>query len=404
MSQEIQLPAAAAGPDRVGQATAVEQSRAIAEVQGAIIVAQKVPRNVASAVATMTESCSQMYLAERSQFRFPRGGSQVSGTSVYLARELARCWGNVQYGVSELLRDDRHGQSEMMAYAWDVQTNTRVETKFIVVHVRDTKNGTTALTDQRDIYENNANSGARRVRECILSIMPPWFVDQAKELCAKTLKDGGGVPLPKRVAETIANFAKLGVTQQQLEKKQGRGTNAWTEVDVAALHVIGRSLSNGEARREDEFESDVVTVAEAAAVPVQRPVSVPETEKAATKTAPPAPAPVVTPATEETFVDPAEIDEPPADADEPAEPGRDADEEKLSKAQREALTTLLADNGVDQRADQVAVASLLLDERISMLADLRVHEGRYLAKRIPELVAAGTFPDTITRARAAVNA
>lgn len=390
-SKEIQLPSGVSGPDRVGQATAVEQSRAIAEVQGAIIVAQKVPRNVAGAVAEMTGSCSQMYLAERAQFRFPRGGTNVSGTSVYLARELARCWGNVQYGVSELRRDDQHGQSEMMAYAWDVQTNTRVETKFIVPHVRDTKTGTTALVDQRDIYENNANNGARRVRECILSILPPWFVDQAKALCATTLKDGGGVPMPKRIAETVANFAKLGVTQAQLEKKQGRGTNAWTEVDVAQLHVIGRSLSNGEARREDEFEPDLVTMKD-----VTDPVPVASTEK-------PAAAPVPAPQAVPTGTEPGQSDEKdgPSPQTEPSTgDGPQEDSAKASKALVAAVKTLLADNGVGETADQRAVVSFLSGERVPMLADLTDTEARYLLRRVPELVEKGTFSETIARAQA----
>ncbi|GAA1030739.1 MULTISPECIES: hypothetical protein [Amycolatopsis] len=254
-----QVPAAVAAPERVGQATAVEQARAIAEVQGAIVVAQQCPRNVAAATLAMKESCGQMYLAQKAFFRFPRSGATVSGASVYLARELARCWGNVQYGVAELRRDDEHGQSEMLAFAWDVQTNTRVETKFIVPHMRDKKTGPEKLVDMRDIYENNANSGARRVRECIYSILPPWFVDQAKELCNATLKDGGGVPLPKRIADIIARFAELGVTREQLERKQRRGSNAWTEHDVAQLTVIGRSIANGEVQVHQEFEPDVIT-------------------------------------------------------------------------------------------------------------------------------------------------
>jgi hypothetical protein len=414
-SKEIQLPSGVGAPDRVGQATAVEQSRAIAEVQGAIIVAQKVPRNVAGAVASMTESCSQMYLAERAQFRFPRGGTNVSGTSVYLARELARCWGNVQYGVSELRRDDYHGQSEMMAYAWDVQTNTRIETKFIVVHVRDTKTGTTMLVDQRDIYENNANNGARRVRECILSILPPWFVDQAKALCAKTLKDGGGVPMPKRIAETVANFAKLGVTQSQLEKKQGRGTNAWTEVDIAQLHVIGRSLSTGEARREDEFEPDLVTMQDMtdAAPSVEKPAAVPPpqevpTEAAKTPAPQPNTLPDITPFVPDEDV-PSELG---LKAEAPGQSTSDVPQEddqptgggtKASKALVAAVKTLLADNDVPETADQRAVVSFLSGERVPMLADLTDTEARYLLKRIPELAEKGTFPDTVERARAAAK-
>ena len=89
-------------------------------------------------------------------------------------------------------RDDEYGQSEMLALAWDVQTNTRSSNTFIVPHRRDTRNGPKALTDQRDIYENNANNAARRLREAIFAVLPTWFVEEAKDICNQTLNDGGG--------------------------------------------------------------------------------------------------------------------------------------------------------------------------------------------------------------------
>lgn len=119
MNQHIPIPSTTM-PTRIGQGTAVEQSRAAAEVQAAVVVAQQCPRNIQQAVAEMRESCRQPYLAERAFYRYGRGGSTVTGPSVHLARELARCWGNIQYGLVELRRDDEYGQSEMQAFAWDV--------------------------------------------------------------------------------------------------------------------------------------------------------------------------------------------------------------------------------------------------------------------------------------------
>lgn len=271
-SNEIQLPAGVAMPDRLGQATVVEQSRAIAEVQGAILVAQRCPRDVPGAVAAMRESCKQKTLADRAFFKFSRGGSAVSGPSVYLARELARTWGNVQYGVSEMRRDDGHGQSEMLAFAWDVQTNTRVETKFVVPHMRDTKQGAKPLTDMRDIYENNANAGARRVRECIFSILPPWFVEEAKALCYKTIEDGGGKPLPQRISDAIRVYSEnLGITVDQLELRIERPSSKWTAHDVAQLSVTYQALQRGEIRKDDEFPAQPVTVEEIVGASVPEP-------------------------------------------------------------------------------------------------------------------------------------
>ncbi|MDR7278908.1 hypothetical protein [Catenuloplanes atrovinosus] len=259
----VNLPA----QQRVSQATAIEQSRAAAEVQAAVVVAQQCPRSVQAALAQMAESCKQQALAERAFYRYGRGGSTVSGPTIHLARELARCWGNVQYGIAELSRDDAAGMSEMQAFAWDLQTNTRSAQVFIVPHMRDKKGGAERLTDLRDIYENNANMGARRLREAIFAILPPWFTEQAKDLCSQTLAHGGGKPLAQRIAEAVKGFEGIGVVADQLEQKLGRTRDRWTEHDVAQLGVVYKSIQRGEVTVADEFPPARVTAAEITAGP-----------------------------------------------------------------------------------------------------------------------------------------
>lgn len=251
-------------PTHIGQATAIEQSRAVAEVQAAVVVAQQCPRNVQTAQAAMRESCLQTGLAERAFYRYARGPNTITGPSVHLARELARCWGNIQYGIGELRRNDAGAYSEMQAWAWDVQTNTRSASIFVVPHKRDTRDGVKVLTDMRDVYENNANAGARRLRECIFAILPPWFVEDAKERCSATLRDGGGKPLAQRIADAIKLFEGMGVTLDQLEQKLGRKSDRWTEHDVAQLAVTYRSLQRGEVTVDEEFPPPRVTAAEIA--------------------------------------------------------------------------------------------------------------------------------------------
>jgi hypothetical protein len=249
-------------PTRVGQGTAVEQTRAAAEVLAAVQVAQQCPRNMQTARATMQDSCHQTALAERAFYRFPRGGQTVNGPTVHLARELARCFGNIQYGIAELRRDDEYGQSEMIAYAWDVQTNTRNSNTFIVPHLRDKRGGPERIVDVRDIYENNANMGARRVREAIYAILPPWFTEEAKGLCHQTLRDGGGRPLTQRVTDCIQGFKGIGVAADRLEQKVGTAADRWDEHDVVQLGIVFRSIERREVRVEEEFPPARVTVEE----------------------------------------------------------------------------------------------------------------------------------------------
>ena len=261
-------------PTRVGQGTAVEQTRAAAEVLAAVQVAQQCPRNMQIARATMQDSCKQAGLAERAFYRFPRGGQTVTGPTVHLARELARCFGNLQYGMAELRRDDNYGQSEMLAFAWDVQTNTRNSNTFVVPHLRDRKKengGPERLTDVRDIYENNANNGARRVRQAIYAILPPFFTEEAEKICRETLKNGGGKPLAHRITDAIQRFKGLGVSVGQIEQKLDQPADRWDEYDVVQLGVIFRSIERHEVRIEDEFPPVRVTAAEITGKPIPVP-------------------------------------------------------------------------------------------------------------------------------------
>lgn len=273
----------APAPALVGQATAIEQSRAIAEVQAAVYVAQQMPRDMQAAIAAMRESTDFLGLAERAFYSYPKGRDEggrsvtVTGPTIHLARELARIWGNVQYGIAELRRDDDAGESEMQAFAWDLQTNTRPSTIFIVPHARDTKNGRKPIVDLRDVYENNANQGARRVREQIFAILPPWFRDEAIARCRATLQrgsDGGqpAKPLATRVADAVKLFEGLGISVEQLEAKVGQPRSKWNEHDVAELGIVYRSIERGEASREDEFPRRV-TAAEITGQATPEPVT-----------------------------------------------------------------------------------------------------------------------------------
>lgn len=235
------------------QAAGVEHSRAVAEVQAAVAVAQRCPRNEAQALARALESCGTMEVAESAFFKFPRGGATVAGESIHLATELARCWGNISYGIMELARDDERHVSEMLAFAWDMEANAQSRQTFLVPHKRDKRGGPELLIDMRDIYENNANNGARRLRECIFRVLPPYLKEQAKTRCYETLEKGqGSTPLPTLIMHAIAAFEKIGVSKDRLEAKFGPSAG-WSKADIAALQVSIRSINRREVSADEEF-------------------------------------------------------------------------------------------------------------------------------------------------------
>ena len=169
---------------------------------------------------------------------------------------MAQNWGNLDYGILEL--EQKNGESQVMAYAWDLETNTRQTKVFSVPHVRGTKKGNVPLTDPRDIYEMVANQGARRVRACILGVIPGDVVEAAVEECHKTLENGNTEPLIDRVRKGIKLFEdKFSVTQQMVEKYIGCKSEAFSEHDMIRLNNIYRSLRDGMAKREDYFDISI---------------------------------------------------------------------------------------------------------------------------------------------------
>jgi hypothetical protein len=196
------------------------------------------------------QACRRSGLAEDAFWSFPRGRETITGSSIHLARELARVWGNIEYNIRELSR--KEGVSEMQAFAWDLQTNTLVTQNFTVRHWRDTKNGGYALTDERDIYELTANQGARRLRSCIFGVLPSDLVRAAEEECKRTLAGSNEEPIKDRVRKMVAGFSKLGVTAAMIEV-EGEGMRAVTWVRIAEFEggdwaIGGQRLGAGDVR------------------------------------------------------------------------------------------------------------------------------------------------------------
>ena len=241
--------------DNINQGTiAIEASRAIAEAQGKLVIAKRFPRNEVEAYAKAMEACQRPTMAAKAFYSFPRGGQTVAGPTIRFAEELARCWGNIDYGIKELSQDD--GKSEMQAYAWDLETNAQSVQNFTNPHQREQGKKMISLTSQRDIYEHNANMATRRLRSRILAILPSWFVEDAIEECKKTLAGQNDAPLIDRVKKMVVQFAKLGVTQEQIEKRLKRKIDTMNADDFTTFIGIYNAIKQGESKISDWFEAE----------------------------------------------------------------------------------------------------------------------------------------------------
>lgn len=233
-------------------AVTIESSKAIAEAQGKLIIAKNFPRDEHLAYAKVMEACKRKSLAEKAIYSYPRSGSTISGPSIRLAEELARCWGNVDFGIKEL--SQKEGESEMSAYCWDMETNTMSSQTFVVAHVRDTKKGQVKLSEQRDIYENNANMAGRRLRARILAILPPDLVEAAVLECKKTLAGNNDTPISDRINKMVTAFSKFGVKIDTIEKRLGRKIDTMTSEDLSEYVGIYNSLKDGNSSISDWFD------------------------------------------------------------------------------------------------------------------------------------------------------
>ena len=226
--------------------------REIAEVQAQMVIAKKFPRDVRDAMDRLLMTCTRAGLAEAALYEYARGGTAISGPSIRLAEAIAQCWGNISFGIREL--EQRQGESTVEAFAVDLETNTRQVKVFQVPHIRVTRTSRTTLTDPRDIYEMVANQGARRLRACILGIVPGDVIEAAVAQCETTLKTKAEVT-PERLASLLAKFAEFGVTQAQIEARIQRHLDAMTPALMVQLGKIYTSLKDGMSHAADWFEA-----------------------------------------------------------------------------------------------------------------------------------------------------
>lgn len=238
-------------PQLSSGASGTEQARAIAETQAAMVVARMNPRDERIAMDRVLTACARVSLAERAVYSYPRGGQEITGPSIRLAEAIAQNWGNLQWGLRELSRD--RDQSTVQAFAWDLETNTKREITFTVALKRDTKRGSYALTDSRDIYELVANQGARRMRACLLSLIPGDVIDSAIRQCQVTLECEIN-NTPDVLKRTLDAFAQFGVTKAMIEKRFGRHFESLGAGQIVLLRNIYASLRDGFGVVADYFE------------------------------------------------------------------------------------------------------------------------------------------------------
>jgi hypothetical protein len=216
------------------------------------MVAKSCPRDEAECVERIMTACQRLGLAEKAEYVYDRGGTEVTGPTIDLMQVIATIWGNLDFGFRELSYGN--GESTVECYAWDLQTNAKEVRVVTVPHKRYSRErGLTALIDPRDIYEMVANNAQRRVRACLEAVIPPDIVEQAVAECHSTLKAKAQVN-EESIAKLLDAFAQFNVGRDQIQKRLGRRLESMQPAQLVRMRAIWKSLTDGMSQAEDWFE------------------------------------------------------------------------------------------------------------------------------------------------------
>jgi hypothetical protein len=238
--------------------SSVLESREVQQVQVAMLAAKRFPRNEKDALDRILNACCRVTLASQAHYAYSRGGTDIQGPTIRLAEAIAQHWGNMDHGWREVTRykdGDGVGCSVIEAFSWDLESNARSSLVFTVRHWRDTKTGGYPLKDERDIYELCANMAKRRVRACILAVIPGDIVEEASNQCDATLAASADTG-PEEQKKMLAAFAKFNVTKAQIEARIQRRLDAVTPAQFIQLRKIYASLKDGMSSAADWFTEE----------------------------------------------------------------------------------------------------------------------------------------------------
>lgn len=234
--------------------------RVEAEARAALAAAKHCRRDEVEAMDRIKNTCQRLGVAMSAEYTYARGGTEITGPTVKLLEVVAGAWGNLQSGFRELSR--QNGESVVECFAWDLETNNKKVVEFTFRHIRDTRGGGKAVTDERDIYELMANMAQRRVRKCMESVIPRDVVEDALEECKRTLNAKCELN-PERIKKMVEVFAKdHGVTLSQIEARIQRRVESITQAQFLSLGKIANSIADGMSKASDWFAVEESPAAE----------------------------------------------------------------------------------------------------------------------------------------------
>lgn len=231
-------------------------TRSEGELKAAIYLARTNPRDEEIAFAKAMKSCERPSFAEGALYHFQRAGTDIEGPSVDLARELARVWGNVRYGIRVIDQDEE--TIHIAGVAYDLETNALVEVEDRFARAIQRRDGW-RKPDERELRELVMRRGAICERNAILKLLPPWLKEDAMRLCKETMVRAAKGELrqsrDEAIRRLVAGFDRFGVTKDMLEKRLTHPLQTVDETEMADLRKVWNTLKDGGARVDEYFDA-----------------------------------------------------------------------------------------------------------------------------------------------------
>jgi len=215
-------------------------------------IAKRHPRNIMrildNAIATVSRNEK---VASSCGYTLPRGGKQIRGASVHLARIIAQFYGNLR--VQVVAGDIAAATVNAKAIAFDLESNYAVEAE-VTRKITD-KMGKRYNEDMINTTMQAAMAIAER--NAITKVIPQAIVDEVYDAAMKKLT-GDLSDEQKLIAkrkETIDYFLKMySANETDVLTYLGKQTTAQiTPDDIVTLRGIVQSLKDGDATAEIVF-------------------------------------------------------------------------------------------------------------------------------------------------------
>ena len=237
------------------------------DIYYAVLTAKKFPRDEQKARDELLTACDIEQFAVGAYYAFPRGRkfdeasgtwkpNIVTGASIRLAREAVRVFENIRTGF--LIIQDDPDKRTIVAYAWDCQKNIRESSAdtFEKLVQKKQKDGQTLwmVADERELRELTFRRASILKRNCILSLLPSYFVDKLVDVCKRTAAGGAKTDLKDAILTMQRSFAEIGISAKGLEQYLGKPLKACTRDNLSELRGIFQSIRDGMLSKEEQQE------------------------------------------------------------------------------------------------------------------------------------------------------